>query len=134
MGLPGGGKVHLSPRFTRFFNIVFWNKMPQDSMKLIFNTIIQHFYSKFIPEVVESLNECCQVILEAYQEIAKILLPIPRKSFYMFNLRDVTKVFQGLCEVKSNTITTKPIFISLINHELDRVFMDRLIEQSDSDE
>lgn len=65
MGLPGGGKVHLSPRFTRFFNIIFWSKMPQDSMKLIFNTIIQHFYSKFVTEVTESLNECCQVILEA---------------------------------------------------------------------
>jgi len=34
-------------------------------MKLIFNTIITHFYSRFNSEVVESLNECCQVILES---------------------------------------------------------------------
>lgn len=49
----------------------------------------------------------------------------------MFNLRDVTKVFQGLCECKSNSITSKKIFVSLINHELDRVFKDRLIDVSD---
>lgn len=65
MGLPGGGKVVLSPRFTRFFNIIFWNKMPKESMMLIFNTIITHFYAKFTSEVTETLDECCQVILES---------------------------------------------------------------------
>jgi len=52
----------------------------------------------------------------------------------MFNLRDVTKVFQGLCECKSTSITSKHIFVSLINHELDRVFKDRLIDNSDIEE
>lgn len=58
-------------------------------------------------------------------------MPIPRKSIYMFNLRDVTKVFQGLCECKNTSITSKQTFVSLINHELDRVFKDRLIDNSD---
>lgn len=38
--------------------------------------------------------------IEVYRTICKELLPIPSKFHYIFNLRDVSKVFQGILMVK----------------------------------
>jgi dynein heavy chain len=37
-----------------------------------------------------------EATVEIYQTIAAELLPIPAKSHYTFNMRDLAKVFQGI--------------------------------------
>jgi dynein heavy chain len=50
---------------------------------------------------------------------------------YTFNLRDISKVFQGLCsgDAKSTQDTTD--LVRLWMHEVDRVFGDRMISRTD---
>lgn len=59
------------------------------------------------------------------------LKPTPNKSHYTFNLRDISRIFQGLCNA-NNKSTTEPIHVvRMWIHENKRVFGDRLIDNPD---
>jgi dynein heavy chain len=49
----------------------------------------------------------------------------------LFNLRDVSRVFQGLTLVKQATLSSPEILVKLWVHEFQRVFEDRLINEKD---
>jgi len=59
--------------------------------------------------------------------------PTPSKSHYTFNLRDISKIFQGI--VSANVkLTTEPADVLRIwFHENTRVIGDRLINNTDRD-
>lgn len=69
--------------------------------------------------------------VESYKQIIKIFLPVPKKSHYIFNLRDLSKVFQGLSLATQKTLPELTSFIRLWVHEMRRVFSDRLLEEKD---
>lgn len=80
-----------------------------------------------IPKMVESL-------LMAYDEIKTVFLPTPAKCHYLFNLRDISKVIQGVCWA-SVKHTTEPIhLVRLWYHEIMRVFHDRLTTEKDRED
>jgi dynein heavy chain, axonemal len=60
--------------------------------------------------------------LTLYTMIRNELLPTPEKSHYLFNLRDVSRVFQGLSLVKQATLSSPEVLIKLWVHEFQRVF------------
>ena len=65
--------------------------------------------------------------------MASNLKPTPSKSHYTFNLRDMSKIFQGLCSAHSKSTTQIVELIRLWIHENMRVFGDRMISQEDRD-
>merc|ERR1719506_3611190 len=69
------------------------------------------------------------------------MLPTPAKFHYIFNLRDVSRVFQGMlsCPI---SVVQKPTYIALETdafvltlwkHECERVFQDKLISKEDKE-
>lgn len=42
--------------------------------------------------------------VEVYQRIETDLLPTPMKSHYVFNLRDLSKCMQGVCQADAGNI------------------------------
>ena len=106
-----------------------------ESLNLIFSSILNGFLklNNFRKEVQE-LGENSSVVnatLSIYTMISSELLPTPTKSHYTFNLRDVSKVFQGLLMSKPIGFSSQDQFIRLWIHECSRVFHDRLISQQD---
>lgn len=70
--------------------------------------------------------------LEVYESILTgPLKPIPSKSHYTFNLRDISKIFQGLCNANFKQCTAPVHIIRLWIHENKRVFGDRLTDDKD---
>mmetsp|Transcript_30960 Transcript_30960/g.47359 ORF Transcript_30960/g.47359 Transcript_30960/m.47359 type:complete len:279 (+) Transcript_30960:2100-2936(+) len=59
------------------------------------------------------------------------MLPIPSRFHYLFNIRDVTKVFQGILMTNPSSIPDSKVFARLWLHECQRVFHDRLIDEED---
>ena len=59
------------------------------------------------------------------------MLPTPAKSHYTFNLRDLSKVFQGMLSITPEHCQDSRTFIYLWIHESQRVFQDRLINLAD---
>ena len=68
-----------------------------------------------------------------YAGVQAKLKPTPNKSHYTFNLRDISKIFQGTCSANQKTITNKTQLLQLWFHENMRVFADRMINDEDKE-
>ena len=75
-----------------------------------------------------------QATIVTYSEIQSRFKPTPAKSHYTYNLRDVSKVFQGISKSDARALTKEEDIIKLWSHEFQRVFSDRLISQQDRDD
>merc|ERR1719443_546839 len=97
-------------------------------MSTIFTAIIKGFLSKFKSEIQSLSQPAVSGTIEVYNRCEAELLPTPSKSHYTFNLRDVSKVFQGILMVKPMYVPNAESFARLWYHETARVFCDRLID------
>ena len=132
-GPPGGGRQSLSARFPRHFNTVGYTPMQDSSMQRIFQTILTNFLNApgWEDEVKSLANGVVDSTIEIYNTILRDLRPTPAKSHYQFNLRDISKVFQGVLMVLPSKFKTAQSMIRLYTHENQRIFGDRLINQED---
>ncbi|KAJ8395762.1 hypothetical protein AAFF_G00029990 [Aldrovandia affinis] len=130
MGPPGGGRNPITQRFTRHFNFLSINEMDDTSKRKIFCTILGNW---MIPVVdIQPLNEpLVDATIKVYSTITSQLLPSPAKSHYTFNLRDLSKVFQGILMGEASMFSDKMKLLQLWYHESCRVFQDRLVSEED---
>jgi hypothetical protein len=70
--------------------------------------------------------------IEAYGRACAELLPTPSKAHYTFNLRDLSKVVQGLTSVTPACCAGREQLARLWLHECCRVFHDRLVSGGSS--
>ena len=129
---PGGGRSDMTRRFTRHFNMVAFASQSSETLKMIFRSILGGFVNSGFTDGIRKLSD--QIVfstIEVYETILKEKKPIPSKFHYTFNLRDVSKVFQGILMVKAVKIREPEQMARLWVHEVTRVFYDRLINQED---
>ncbi|XP_072136794.1 dynein axonemal heavy chain 1 isoform X1 [Mobula birostris] len=130
MGPPGGGRNPITARFSRHFNYLSFVEMNDSSKLKIFSTILDSWLGKL--EEIKNLNEpLVTATIEVYSTIISQLLPTPAKSHYTFNLRDLSKVFQGILMAESSKTQSKVLLLRLWYHESCRVFKDRLVNDTD---
>ena len=131
MGPPGGGKQDITPRFLRHFNSICYTEMKDESLVLIFSTILTNFLTNFPAECQETCLPIVNSTIAVYNTIRLELLPTPEKSHYTFNLRDLAKVIQGMLSANDKRVGTAQDMTVLWIHEARRVFADRLINKPD---
>ncbi|BBN11637.1 hypothetical protein Mp_5g13570 [Marchantia polymorpha subsp. ruderalis] len=132
MGPPGGGRNPVTMRFLRHFNFLSFTEMPDDSLKLIFSTILNATFVLGFPDDVKAAADSIVIgTIDVYNTIRRELLPTPAKSHYTFNLRDLSKVIQGVLRADPKTTKELKPVIKLWVHEAMRVFQDRLINNED---
>ncbi|KAL6436551.1 hypothetical protein ACFW04_004787 [Cataglyphis niger] len=131
MGLPvGGGRNPITARLIRHFHIIAFPEIDEDAKSHIFKTILNPWLSN-TPQLENMLDDVVDATLKVFAITCSQMLPTPNKSHYTFNLRDLSKVFQGVLMADATKMLTREKLLLLWYHENIRVFSDRLIDDED---
>ncbi|CAH1408276.1 unnamed protein product [Nezara viridula] len=130
MGPPGGGRNMITDRLLSRFSVIAVTFPNDAQIQSIFTTMLkQHLsYKEELTSHAESITMATLII---FKRTVSKMLPTPAKMHYLFNLRDISKVYQGLLRSGVDYQPTKHQLLRLWLHECFRVFSDRLINETD---
>lgn len=133
MGPVGGGRSQITKRYIRHFNVINFINFSNESLTRVFTAIVEWKLSQGFTSAIKSLSSSIvNATIGIYNTVLTSLLPTPLKSHYTFNLRDVSKVFQGILQgCHTSTVKEKESLIRLWSHECLRIFHDRLVDLND---
>lgn len=131
---PSGARAVMTPRFTTHFNVICMPQATQGILAKIFSSILEGFLKAY--NYAEGVLACALPIIdstiEVYHKISEEMRATPARFHYMFNLRDLSKVIQGILMSHPKSIQTADTMQKLWSHEISRVFCDRLIDDNDT--
>ena len=128
---PGGGRNPTDPRLISLFCIFNITFPSSDSLKHIFKSILTKHLESFPEEIQAVCDSITDLTLKLHVDIIERLPRTPVKFHYIFNLRDLSRVFEGLYQATYEMFPSLPEFIKLWRNEATRVYADRLINFED---
>ena len=133
MGIPGGGKTLPTKRLLRHFNLIHIPPFTSQNLFRIYSKILEWGYTDYPDQWKKQISIITKLTIAVYEQAIKVLLPLPSKSHYLFNLRQVSEIIQGLIMVPRQVVLNHEekhrlgLLQRLWVHESIRVFADRLI-------
>jgi len=135
MGPAGGARNPVTPRLLRHFNIISINHFSEAVLVRIFGTLVDdHLRVSGLlgSPAAKTLRSAAEASVGVLRFAQLELRPTPTKSHYLFNLRDLARVVQGLRMLGRDELGADPKkAVRLWVHEVARVFSDRLTSEDD---
>ncbi|KAL0227597.1 hypothetical protein RCL1_003741 [Eukaryota sp. TZLM3-RCL] len=128
---PSAGRNPIDPRFVSLFSTFNITFPSSESLLHIFSSIMTHFLRPFELEIADIGALLPQLTLDLFTHVERSLPATPAKFHYVFNLRDLSRVFEGVCLATVDKFTTATSFARLWRNECLRVFQDRLVDDTD---
>uniref|UniRef100_A0A8C0HXD6 Dynein axonemal heavy chain 11 n=1 Tax=Balaenoptera musculus TaxID=9771 RepID=A0A8C0HXD6_BALMU len=130
---PMVGSFTINPRLQRHFTVFAFNFPSMDALNTIYSQILNfHFQQQaFGPSVLRSGPTLIQATIAFHQTMTHTFLPTAIKFHYLFNLRDLSNIFQGILFASPECLKDPNDLIRLWLHESSRVYGDKLIDTKD---
>jgi dynein heavy chain len=129
----GAGNNRVDPRVMTLFSVFNVTSPSREATEKIYTQILEKHTLEFAEEIQGCVGKITQATMSLYFSVIEKLPRTPVKFHYIFNLRDLSRVYEGLLQSTVDKFTDKQTFIRLWRNESMRVFCDRLIDQTDSD-
>jgi dynein heavy chain, axonemal len=148
MNHPGGGRNDVPNRIKRHFFIFNMTSPSVRAIGDIYGKILGLLFNpkKYGQEVLNVKDSLTDATITLWELVRKKLLPTPTKFHYVFNIRELSRVFQGISVVAEQSLQYKVIqnsigaptkmksdhyLVGLWRHECERVFEDKLLNTDD---
>ncbi|XP_062234716.1 dynein axonemal heavy chain 9-like [Platichthys flesus] len=130
---PTAGSFTINPRLQRHFSVFALSFPGAEALSTIYTSILSHHLKG--PGFTAALQKSCptlvQLALALHQSISCNFLPTAVKFHYIFNLRDLSNIFQGILFCTSECLKAPPDLLKIYLHECSRVYRDKLVEERD---
>ncbi|KAM8934084.1 dynein axonemal heavy chain 11-like [Pelodytes ibericus] len=130
---PTAGSFSINPRLQRHFSVFAVHFPGADALTTIYSSIINtHFQNGgFSYSVMKSVPTLIQAAICLHHKMTQNFLPTAIRFHYIFNLRDLTHIFQGMLLASPECIRFSGDLAHLWLHESSRVYSDKLMEEKD---
>ncbi|XP_015413618.1 PREDICTED: dynein heavy chain 11, axonemal [Myotis davidii] len=132
---PMVGSFTINPRLQRHFTVFAFNFPSLDALNTIYSHILSfHFQQQaFSPSVLRSGPTLIQAAIAVHAMMARHFIPTAVRFHYLFNLRDLSSIFQGILFASPECLKGSNDLIRLWLHESSRVYGDKLVDTKDCD-
>jgi dynein heavy chain len=129
MGHPGGGKNDIPPRLKSKFMCV--NMVPPltSSIQTVYGSILKASFTAKRGAKDDVIKSCLKLVpatIDVWDKVKRSLLPTPARFHYIFTMRELSRVFQGIQTTPMESISNELSLVYLWRHECTRVFADKL--------
>uniref|UniRef100_A0A4W6G7A8 Dynein axonemal heavy chain 17 n=1 Tax=Lates calcarifer TaxID=8187 RepID=A0A4W6G7A8_LATCA len=130
---PTAGSFTINPRLQRHFSVFALSFPGAEALSTIYTSILsQHLKGEgFSAALQKSCPTLVQLALALHQRISTTFLPTAVKFHYIFNLRDLSNIFQGILFCTGECLKAPPDLLKIYLHECNRVYRDKLVEEQD---
>ncbi|XP_039379207.1 dynein heavy chain 11, axonemal isoform X1 [Mauremys reevesii] len=131
---PTAGNFTINPRLQRHFTVFALNFPSVDALNTIYSKILGFHFQRhvFNPSVLKNAPAMIQASIRLHQTMVQNFLPTAVKFHYIFNLRDLSNIFQGILFATPECLREPNDLVCLWLHESSRVYGDKLVEPKDS--
>jgi len=126
-----GGNNRVDPRLLSLYNTFNISQPKPEAIEQIYNSILKKRLAEFNEEVQSAIDNVTKATIKLYLDCKEKLPRTPTKFHYTFNLRDISRIYEGLYLSTLDKINNKSIFIRLWRNECLRVIADRLVDHVD---
>ena len=131
MGLPTGGIHPVDPRFIARFSTFYLAGSSDDVLRSIFSKIIGCRNPDCNVKSSEQITKISISTVKVFRCLIHSFPPTPSKLHYLFNMRDLGKVCEGICFTDPKIFHNERDLVRLWRHEMRCVFFDRLVTKDD---